>query len=507
MQRFRWMLVGALACAALHPAVAISMATSAMEEVPVDAVGATRALIHRADALNAAKDSSAALKVVVSAIESEGFAKLSTAEQHIVLAVGGSMAVEQGQAERGLDWLKRATQFDEATARNWHERLSAAFQLRNYPDSALCIATIAKRWPNLMDQIPAPVIYALDRELKYAHASASRRELLQALFDAAWKDDGNPPSSMLIDLSLMMIADGDLKRAASVIARIDAPRSAVILRADRRFDRSLRAAKQKIDVEQIAAAAVARARERVEAAPTLLAPRVALQSALLQVMKYDEVLAIADDVIARTREVDGATVFTDFKDKYIWLLNHRSHALQSLGRFDEAIEQMKKAARRPEGGDLNVSQAINLGLMLASMNRPGEAREAIAELGGVSEYGRALTELVGLMAAAQDHDSAAVDKHLAYLSEHRTTLPSIYGIALLELDRLDDAANLLIERLRRDDWRSEALQAMQIYADQPQPPRATILSARWRAVIARPDVQAELAKVGRIERFNLASHD
>ncbi|MGA9341075.1 MAG: hypothetical protein WBV61_01920 [Rhodanobacteraceae bacterium] len=29
-------------------------------------------------------------------------------------------------------------------------------------------------------------------------------------------------------------------------------------------------------------------------------------------------------------------------------------------------------------------------------------------------------------------------------------------------------------------------------------------NARWRAVIARPDVQSELTKVGRIEQINLA---
>jgi hypothetical protein len=82
-------------------------------------------------------------------------------------------------------------------------------------------------------------------------------------------------------------------------------------------------------------------------------------------------------------------------------------------------------------------------------------------------------------------------------------MTSPHGSALLKHGDLDAAAALLIQRLNAPDWRSGALVGLQHYAHSEQAPAMKTMDQRWNAVTSRPDVQATLAKVGRVERFDV----
>lgn len=152
---------------------------------------------------------------------------------------------------------------------------------------------------------------------------------------------------------------------------------------------------------------------------------------------------------------------------------------------------------------MNVSQIINLGQLYADMRRPREALDTVQELGSVSDYGKMQQELVRLQAAIVQQDQAAIASHMSYMREHRNDAIATWQTALLHANELDESAKLLIERLNSEQWRTDALSDMQNYADIQVPPMDVERMKRWRAVIARPDVQQALNKVGRIETFKL----
>ncbi|KAG1474134.1 hypothetical protein G6F54_014314 [Rhizopus delemar] len=74
---------------------------------------------------------------------------------------------------------------------------------------------------------------------------------------------------------------------------------------------------------------------------------------------------------------------------------------------------------------------------------------------------------------------------------------------LLEQGDLDGAAAVLIEQLRSPVDRGETLASLQDMRTYPSLPGDVRIDAAWRALKQRADVQAEVARVGRIVRFAL----
>lgn len=497
-------LVVSLLCAVfMFPLVvgaSVKSEVVAPDERPVDA---TRRTIERADELLGDNNLSAAAVEIDAAIGSVGFSGLSANEQHAVLSAGGRVAFQQGANEKAQRLATRATGFEVANGGDWHIRLYAGYAIQDYADNARCLATIATRWPQTLGQITTSAIGLIVNSQDEPATQATYFELLDSLFAARWTDSGFEPNEFWFEFARLLLARNDVDKAATVVARIESARVVLAMRIDRRFDRLARANPQAFDVDRVAAKQLARARDRVDAAPDRLQPVMYLQNLLIGHTNFEEALAIGNEVIARVKERDGAVVYTDFAEYYSWILDCRSRALRGLGRWDEAVEQQRQAARRPEGGRMNVSQALNLGAFLASLDRSAEALEAVSELGSVSPYGRMVLETIRLAATLGHADQKDAELHLAYLREHRADAISAYQEGLLDMGRLDAAADLLVERLRSETWRNDALVEMQEYLEVKQAPRARARNARWRMVIERPRVQAELAKVGRVERVNL----
>jgi hypothetical protein len=76
---------------------------------------------------------------------------------------------------------------------------------------------------------------------------------------------------------------------------------------------------------------------------------------------------------------------------------------------------------------------------------------------------------------------------------------------LLDEGNLDGAAAVLIEQLRSPIDRGETLASLQDMRTYPSLPGDVKIDAAWRALKQRADVQAEVARVGRIERYDLVS--
>jgi hypothetical protein len=177
-----------------------------------------------------------------------------------------------------------------------------------------------------------------------------------------------------------------------------------------------------------------------------------------------------------------------------------------LGRWDDAVIQMKAASRLKEGGSANVSQVINLGELYNRLERPADARADLKEVGTMSSFGEMERADAELSAALQLGDSAESTRLLDYMREHQDEAIASYEDALIMANRLDDAAKLLISRLEDPEKRIPALMAVQHYDESGPPaslPRARELTRRWTEVTSRADVRSAIAKVGIIGTYAL----
>jgi tetratricopeptide (TPR) repeat protein len=470
------------------------------------------AAVHEAIALGIQQarnnDAKRAAATLAGAIRSDGFARLAQDEQARALTVATLVANQSGDPRSAFEWARRACDLPDGRANTslWHLRLSAAFTLGNYVDSARTLTTIARYWPKTLDDVNTDAIARIDREVTDdASAGPARFELLRSLFDAKWLSDGDEPSWLWADLARMQLEQGNVDAATLVVARIDSPSAFVSMRADKRFDALMQANRDLFDMNRIVPARIAHAEQRVRAQPRRLQPVIQLQYALMKVMQPERAVKIADEVVAKVAAGDGKSLYDDFDDYYNWIIDNRAAALWQLGRWDEAVAQQRRAARHPEHGRLNVSQAINLAGFYVRLGRVDDAIDAMSDLGELSPYGRMQLEAIRLVGAVQRADTREIDSRLAYLREHRSSAPGTYQDALLDAGRLDEAAAQLAERLRGADSRADALGEIQTYAKVPLLPLMQTREERRRAVVAMPSVQAELGKFGRIEEVPLAS--
>lgn len=428
------------------------------------------------------------------------FANLPDSERHDALVRASRLAEHNNDAEPMQAWLIRATALPQAGVDDWLRRLGASYTLEDFRDCADALTHVSRQWPSSLERAQSNAIFRIVRMVDNDDRddATRHRELLSALFDARWTIEGVAPDSLWFDLARLQLAQGNVDRAAQVARRIVNPRQVMMLIVDRRFDRITSAEGFERDLKAVYSTALQRANARSWAKPASLDGR--LDAILLRIAggRPDEALKLAEEVVARVVDGDGATYYSDFGDNYAWVQNNRARALGRLGRWDEALSQLRKAARRPESGGVNVSQSLNLGMMYAMLNRGDDADDAISEIGPMSGYGRTVEASVRLLVALQRDDAAAVQRQLDYLREHRDESPANYQEALVHAGRDEAAIDWLIERLRSERWRADALAEMQDYLDVTLAPVEAERMTRWRRIVALPRVQAALQPVGRI---------
>lgn len=486
-------------------AVATITPRHASEAPPASPVEQATQLVHDAfDALGHANLATGQAKLDL-ALDSKGFSQLPAELRYRVLLVASMIAEENGQSSKAHDLSVRATTFDEADDAAWKVRLNSAFATSKYGDAAQSVTVMAQRWPGKLGDIYPAAISQLHRELALAHQADADRNMLDALFNVDWQDDGVEPSGMWKDLALLHVEHHDTVRASAVALRIDSAQTALSMRVDQRFDAITAGHPQAFDVDRLMAAEIAAAEARVKAQPNRLARITELQELLLLTRQYTRVMAISDAAVTHAGHGDGAATYTDFNDRYNWVLDNRSRALAGEGRWDEALRVETLAARRPEHGAMNVSQLINLANLHADLQHADEAAGVIVELGPMSPFGRMQLEMVKLKIALTRKDEAATTAAMTYLRAHRADAIATWQEALLLHGDLDDAAALLIKRLEDPATRNDALVAMQHYANENLAPMQNLIHERLVAIAARDDVQAAMRKVGRVERFSITA--
>jgi transglutaminase-like putative cysteine protease/tetratricopeptide (TPR) repeat protein len=431
---------------------------------------------------------------------SEGFQSLTAEQQHAALVLAGAVALVS-DPERSLGLLTRASGMDKATSADWMLRLQAATQAQNRADATLSLITLAQSWPQALSDIDSTLVARTVASTP--NADPSRYKLLSALFEAKYEAENLDPSGWWRDLALLQLQHGEQPAAAKSLASLTDAYTLIGVRADNRFAPIRGSAS--LDISVAVERQIQAARERVKGHPAKLQPLLQLLDLLVQSLHFDEALQIADEAISATIGPKGSKVYDDYPRVGVWLLNSRSRALQGLGRWDEAVTQLQAASRLPEGGNANVSQVINLAELYNDLGKPTEARAMLAGLSeNLSPYGHMAATDERLRSAVQLGDVAEAERQLDFLREHRDDSLKGYQRALVSMNRLDEAARLLISRLQNPDQRLDALMEVQQYQEyRSSPMRLVEWNRRWQDLCARSDVRSAITKVGKIGAYPL----
>lgn len=244
-------------------------------------------------------------------------------------------------------------------------------------------------------------------------------------------------------------------------------------------------------------------RREMEADPKSLSAIVLVADDLRALGRYEEAIGLLQGARARLGET-GA--FED-RDRYAnWLLNNLAYALNEAGRPAEADVVWKEAVAEGAAQGDKISQYVNYAGFL---NRNGRSAEAVALLESAdretaSPIGKAFQES-GLICALARTDPVRANRMMDALLAHWEDHPPAVSGALICMDRLDAAADIMVRRLASTKHRSEALRAAVItLPDATDTDWDRTLAVRREAVLARPEVARALDAAGR--RLTLPIH-
>jgi tetratricopeptide (TPR) repeat protein len=448
-----------------------------------------------------------ALAAMQSIVERKNFNSLPADFRYKVLSTAGRVATDHGPPMLAYNYLGRVIVMPQADFADWLDRVRAADKLGHKAVAISALTELIQRWPEHSGKFDTDHIL---RDINDARnlPNGAELKLLEALYAAHWKAKWDiEPSETWRDLSLILLGKNRLAEANDVASHVTDVYVLIAMRADRRFDAVVAANSAQFDIEAAAEREFHAFQAAADQTPQALQLKSWVISSLLRQRHYEAALAASDSILMDIQSTNyPAKLFEDFDEEHSWFLNLRSTALQRVGHWDEALDQLTAASRLLEKYGGNVDQLINLGGLYCSLGRPNDALSAIGSVtAGTSPLGTMEMEEVRIDAAQQLGDAKQVERSLKYLRTHRTDAPNAYEAALIIVNQLDRAARELVVELRDSAERQDALLSIQDFAPTPGTPRDMDFDARHRKVIADPGVQAEIRKVGRVESYPVES--
>jgi tetratricopeptide (TPR) repeat protein len=439
------------------------------------------------------------------------FAAVGDSLQLQTFMIGGLAAFAREDYLSAHEFMVLATDFPDATAETWLLRAQFASTLEAWPDAASSIATVARRWPKAIATAdPSMITTAAFRANRDGKHRSEELELLNALFAASFTLQlGLQPDPLWQELISEALDRNDLPRAREISKRVQNTETLVAMRIDRRFDALVKAEPKVFDIT----AALEYQRKLLAKAvaddPRSLTARVQYCYTLLEAGRFDEVLALTNEVIARVAATPAnAPAYDDISEKLEWIYNHKAVSLRAMGRWEEALAIMEKGRRDPEDGTINVSQAINLGSYYVAYGKPQKGLDALEDIDwahSLSPFGRMQLQHVRYKAYLDLGNTQEADRVFSYLQAHRGDAEGTWQQVMVDAGDLDGAAALYISRLRDPEKRVAALGEAQDYNPLPQRAAHDRADARWEALLKRKDVAAAIDAVGRREKVPLYS--
>jgi len=220
--------------------------------------------------------------------------------------------------------------------------------------------------------------------------------------------------------------------------------------------------------------------------------------------KYQEATQFADLFINNWARIEAVG-----EDAY-WFVNATAHVLSDAGRKDDALALMSRLVNLGiQDNSALISMAINRAGTLMHWEEFETALEAVEELEGLeenyaSDYGRMWIYAVK---ACSLHQLGRTEEALSVLNEKILPIADENTAAhtklLLCLDRLDDAADLFVDRLQDpDESRGLIVIFSEFIEPDTMPPFLAELHRRADIAKNREDVQEAFDKIGRAISIN-----
>ena len=298
------------------------------------------------------------------------------------------------------------------------------------------------------------------------------------------------------DFALEALQRNDQALALKAVEKVADINAMISIRVDRRFDNLIALERDRFDVAAAAEAEVARLTAFAKAHPRQLGGLIAQAQALESLGRYQEALAALDQAESKLSKAS----FDDLYQNRTWLLDERSRVLRKLGRTDEALNELERASRLPERGDPNVSQVINLADFYVDIDRPKEALRTLTWLRDAepSPYGLQSWSSAKIRALIKLNDPDA-KRELEVMRARNAFAFGPTTAVLIALGDADGLAKYYIQLLDDPDRRIDTLIELQTYRDFSSTKSNNAAAHLKEAVLHRPDVQAAISKVGRIE--------
>lgn len=442
-----------------------------------------------------------ALLAFDSAIANPLFATLGPSEQRDALSTAGKAALRASDLKRARTLYRRATTEYPMDPDDIYRLSLVEYDLEHYGPSLDAYLELVERWPELLDENDAPHFYRLYNSINKNQDDGLR--LLQAMFDAKWDDPANDTSWVWFELARMRIARGEYDLGRQVVKRITAPAAIIRMRIDKSFDPIVDRTANTFDVSAAAARAVDGMQRKIEAKPLDVDIQVQYTYALLKAGRHDEVIAYAGHLLDTIAAAKVDEPLYRNIDAQVWLMNNRAIAMRRLGRVDDALAEMQRASALTEDGQINVSQALNLGTFYCGLGRPGDALAAIDTLGEMSPYGKLVESMVRLRAALQQGHRREANSLLNAIRRNSDDSPTLLLDALMHAGRVAEAAGMIVNLLESNDQRTDALDWLQQYRTSDPLSGDRDYRRNIELLRERDDIRAAVDKVGRIERHDI----
>ncbi len=478
--------------------------------VPRKAQSGFEDAIDRAGRALQAKDWAGVYAALKPLMNSDELAAQPGPRRHAIVATFATSALITDHAAEALTQSKVATAMPEAEGHDWLIRMWAAAITKDGAEVLVSFTRLADLSPDDVRKLSHSMVLGLHEQVSLLDKPTEALAQFDGiLFRLNWQPDSviAEPDFLWTEYAGILLDRGDVAGAQAVVAKVTLPDQIIEMRADRRFDPVVRRGDPAFDPRRAAQVRLEQLTQAAKASPDQLEPLLGQVGEMRRLGQFDAAQALIEAAIKKVK-AKGEASYADLDDQANWLYDIQARFLMEAGRVDEALAIQAKGAKVQEGGDDNTSQVLNLGDQYVDLGRPKDALAAIAKVGGMSGYGQMVRLYVDGCAHAQLGDTAKVQADIA---EMRKLWP-VNAADLQELlvcsGDLDGAAQVLIRRLEDPQERTETLSDLQEFNDHGfVPPFAKVMAERLDTVLARPDVQAAIAKVGRIETYDLWPRD
>ncbi len=499
--------------ATLDPSAAPSAAAPLAAALATEQ-SAQRTLLAKAEAELVDSDFVQAAGDFGTLVHSTNFDLLGADERHRAYLGWGQAQLRAGDAKAAQGALRQASGFDKADQSDWMALMIASTSAHDQSEAITDLQTLARRWPSALSSLDDRFIGNLIDQTWYLPNGESRFVgLMLALEDANWRqqDKFGDPSDDWVSYARALISRGEIVHAQRIAGRVTAPWSLIRMQSDKDFDVVVHADPDRYDVKRALARELDRYTTLAHEQSDKLKGVNALGYVLMEQNRAADALPLFDEALAKIR-ASGVKPgpYSDVDDQKDWLLNIRAWTLIQLGRTDEGLKEMIKSAK-PESGEPQISQVLNLAVVYDSLGRPRDALNILddAPVSRASTFGVRVAEHARICALAQLNDQLALSKEM---TQAKLRLAAV-GVRLSASDYLcsndlDAAAAEDMKSLESPVARSDFLRSVQEYAGSifEVGPWANEIRRRQREVLALPKVNALLSKYGRVTHYNMLTH-